>query len=388
MDYVHLHAHSENSFFDGLIKINQLFEKAKNHHMDAVALTEHHNAFSWFDLNEHAKLYHIKPIFGMELNVNKNHLTALAKNEKGVENLLKLNNIAYQKQTKAKVSEKELKEHSEGIIFLSGCIKGMIPQLIREMQFDQAMYEAREYKENLKGEFYIEIQNFKHEIYIDLTKKLLQIAKENALLVVPTNDCHYLEKDEHEYHKQLVSMHSNGKINPVNKENYYKTPDEMEKLFPKYVLEQTVKIANKCNVDFDTFVQTMHGEIEIPLTMFYYYDDAEAIKSVLYAKKEYKLAEFMYKKMRKGGLKLEDLYPHGLLKDTILFAYQLRGKLRAVEPDPYYYIKVNNKFPIWRKNKNAPHSAQIGFFSAQKYGFEIYDRRKKQFTVENQKAAK
>jgi len=372
---IHLHTHTEGSFFDGCCKLNELFLKCQKENMPAIGITDHHNVYSWFKAAKLAKQYNIKAIYGMELNVDKHHLVGLAMNETGLKHLLLLNNLAYSGKRSGKVKESEVFTYSEGIFFLSGCTKGKIPSLLLQGQYEKAEQAAKLYQEKCNGNFALEIQSYQFSSKQQMVKDLISLAKKCQLLIVPTNDCHFLEKNDYGIHHQLVHMHTQGKIKLRNTQNYVKNYDEMRKVFPASILKNTEVIAEQCNVDFLSFMEKQNGTYELPLSMMYYYDEAEALKKALFSNKKYALGNFLYKKMKKENLSLCDIRS-GEIEQELLFAQALKEKLYKVERDPYYYIKVNEYFPIYRKSKEEEPAAQVDYWTAKELGFFIEDRRK------------
>jgi DNA polymerase III alpha subunit len=373
--FTHLHNHTEYSTFDGCSKVESIFAKARQEGMDAVAITDHHNVFGWFPAINAARKYKVDALFGAELNVGKHHITALAIDEYGIENIIRLNNLGYEKSGKPQVSEKQLFEHAKGIHILAGCSKGKIPTLIACGCYEEAKWAIEKYKSAFENRFSIEVQNFRQDTYRKTLESTLYIAKEMGVSVVPTNDCHYMTREDFGHHYHLMATQTNGKIKAVNHENYFKGIAEMEAIFPATALERTNQIRRTCRADFESFIHEQHGEIEIPLSMFYRYDDAEALKRVLSSKQKFKLGSFMYAKMQREDLTLEDLCKTGDLHEEIEAAYGLRGRLRLIERDPYNYIKTTALMPIYRRNKDCGYSAQMDYFTAQALGFEIRSRK-------------
>jgi len=374
--FTQFHLHTENSLFDGISKVEEIIKKCKKEKMESVAVTDHHNVYAWFQLNKLSKMYKMKPIYGIELNVEKHHLTAIAVNNDGLNNLSLLNNIAYLKKNGIKVGEKDLFKHKGGIHVMSGCLKGKIPSFLLNNSYEDAYQIALKYKEVFGEDFSLEIQSYQFHKNKELVKQMIKLSKELRIKVIPTNDCHYLERGEARNHHRLVSMNTNGKSRPTNTENYLKTEAEMKKFYPEYVMENAKNLTDLVKTDFDSFAANIKGEKEMPISMMYYLTDAESIRKALYAKKKYALAEFLYKKITRDKLTLETLYYDSELAEDVEFAYSLRNRLYKIEPDPYYYIKVNDCFPVWRKAKEGTHCAQIDIFMAKELGFEIYDRRK------------
>lgn len=344
--------------------------------MKALAITDHHNVFSWFKMIEAERKYGVKPIFGSELNVGNHHITALAMNEKGVRNIWMLNNIGHQKKARPKITERELKQYAEGIYFLSGCSKGKVPSLLAEREFKKLLDTVEEYKNTFHQNFALEIQNHGRSYNQAVMRTFISLGVKKKIDIIPTNDCHYLNKEDHLFHSRLLSMHTQGKIKQNNTQNYFKTTEEMKEKFPEFMLEQTKEIEKKCEVNLFDMLKNQVGNNEIPLSMLYYYDDASALQKALYSNKQYKLGSYLYKKMKKEDLLLEDIYPSEEIKEELSFAYGLRGKLFQIEPDPNYYIKTDETFPIYRTSKDKEVSAQIDILTAKSLDIPIYDRRK------------
>lgn len=375
-DYIHLHVHSEFSPFDGCITLASLFEKAFQVGMNAIAVTDHHTVFSWFKMSEYEKSYSVRGLRGAELNVGNHHITAIALNEKGLYNLSMLNNLGYAKKTRAKISERELKQHHDGIYFLSGCSKGKIPSLLMKRDFKKAYDTVLDYKQLFSSRFALEVQNHGSANNQTLMRAFISLGVKTGVEIIPTNDCHYLNQEDHGFHSNFLHMKTLGKIKQHNKQNYVKTREEMNQFFPDFMLAQTERVANMAQVDFQAFLKSLKGDKKLPLSVMTYYDDAEALRKILYSKKNYKLGQYMYHKMKKEELRLEDIYLSNELKDVLPFAYQLRGKLYKIEADPHHYIHANDVFPFFRGEKNQPLSAQLDYFTAQQLDLPVYDERK------------
>lgn len=380
--FTHLHNHTEYSFFDGCMKLESLFSKVKRNHMLAVAITDHHNVFAWFDAIQYAKKYQTNCIFGIELNVGKHHLTALAMNQTGIENLIVLNNLGYQKNGRPSVTEKQVYAHAAGIFFLSGCSKGKIPTLIAQGSYVEATALAKEYKERFSNNFALEIHHFNEKNYVKKATGIQHIAHQAQVGIVPTNDCHYLENGEFEMQNRLLTVQTNGKLHAVNNSNYFKTIDEMKLMFPEKLLNQTEHVRKYCRGDFESFIKEQKGDVVLPLAMVYRYGDAEALRKSFHARRQYRLGEYWHKKMKEKDLCLEDLYlPDS--QEELQTAYSLRNRISLIIADPNYYIKTTEYMPIYRKSKADPFCAQLDYFTAKSFGFDIYDRRKERVEDEN-----
>ena len=373
--FTHLHNHSEYSFFDGCSKIETMFAKAKREQMKAVAITDHHNVFAWFESIQFARKYGIDCIFGIELNVGKHHLTALAMNQIGIENLILLNNLGYQKNGRPSVTEKQVFAHAAGIFFLSGCSKGKIPTLIAQGNYLEAIALAKEYRERFSNHFALEIQHFQEKNYAKKAYGVQHIAGRAQVGIIPTNDCHYLELEEFEMHDRLLSVQTNGKLHTVNNSNYFKTIKEMELMFPERILNQTEYVRRKCRGDFESFIREQKGDLVLPVAMVYRYGDADALKKAFHSKRKFRLGEYWYKRMNEQNLTLEDLrLPESV--EEVRTAFSLRNRVSLILADPNYYIKTTEFMPVYRKSKADVHCAQMDYHTAKAFGFEIFDRRK------------
>ena len=267
-NFVHLHVHTEYSLLDGAARIKKLAKVCKEYGMPAVAITDHGNmygAVAFFDACEDNG---IKAIFGCEfyccddLTVKQgktklNHLILLAKNEVGYHNLCKLNTIAFEKgyYYKPRIDLKALKEHSEGLICLSACVAGEVPQLILQRRFDEAEQLVLWFKEVFKDDYYLELQNHGLEEQLIINEKLREFSKKHGIKTVATNDVHYIYRDDAEMQDVLMcvamqkTLDDPDRMKFPNDEFYFKTAEEMEQAFPNdpEAIETTLEIADKCN---------------------------------------------------------------------------------------------------------------------------------------------
>ena len=281
--FVHLHLHSEYSLLDGACRISEIPKKAASMGHSAVAITDHGVLYGAVSFYKACKANGIKPVIGCEVYVSTrtrfdrvfasdsspHHLTLLCKNEIGYKNLIKMVSLSFTEgfYIKPRVDTELLRECSEGLIALSGCIQGKIPSLILQGLSGKALEEALSMQEIFgKGNFYLELQ--KHGIEQDerLCAVLKNISERTGIPMVATNDVHYLSKSDSETHAVMMCIQTNTKITDghhiglPNDEFYYKSTEEMEKLFRDFpgAVENSVKIADKCNFDF-TF-----GEYHLP----------------------------------------------------------------------------------------------------------------------------
>lgn len=287
LDFVHLHVHTEYSLLDGAIRINELVKKVKENGMSAVAITDHGNMFGAINFYKECMSKGIKPIIGMEAYVAKrshtdkeakidnepNHLILLAKNNIGYKNLVKLSSISYTEgfYYKPRIDKELLKKYHEGLICLSACIMGEIPRKILNNNYEGAKESAIEFK-NIFGEddFYLEVQSNKLREQTLVNQKLIQISKELDIPLVATNDCHYLNEEDYYTHEVLLcigtrkTMQDENRLSFKTNEFYLKTKEQMQENFSylNEAIENTVKIAEKCNVTLQ-FGKTILPEFKI-----------------------------------------------------------------------------------------------------------------------------
>ncbi|MHC1725438.1 MAG: DNA polymerase III subunit alpha [Syntrophobacteraceae bacterium] len=278
--FVHLHVHTQYSLLDGAIRLKDLFAAASSFKMPSVAITDHGNMFGALEFYELAKKYDVKPIIGCEayiaprgrhdrgqkLEGNGNgdddrsyHLTLLARNLAGYQNLMKLVSLGYIEgfYYKPRMDKEILRKHSEGLICLSGCLKGEIATLLVRKQLETARRTALEYAEIFEqGNFYLEIQSNGIPEQAIANEGLVGLARELSLPLVATNDCHYLRKSDARAHELLLCIQTGKTILDEKRmkfqtdQLYFKSPEDMAKDFA-YVpdaLKNTLEIAEKCNL--------------------------------------------------------------------------------------------------------------------------------------------
>ena len=271
--FIHLHTHSHYSLLDGLSKPEQMIALAKEHDMPAVALTDHGAMYGAIDFYSTAIKAGVKPIIGVETYVayrtrfdkepgidNKiYHLTLLAENNIGYQNLIKLVTAAHLEgyYYKPRVDKDLLRHFSEGIIALSGCFGGELARALRSRDHDRAVAIAREYQEIFgKNNYFIEIMH-KPEIedHDEVERAMIALARELDIPLVATHDSHYLHKDDQKAHNTLLGIQT-GNVNgedgmTFNFDASFISTKEALTLFPdaRDAVENTMKIAERCNVE-------------------------------------------------------------------------------------------------------------------------------------------
>ncbi len=273
-DFVHLHVHTEYSLLDGIARVNKLVEITKERGYSAVAITDHGNMYGTLSFYEECVKAGIKPILGCEFYIcsdltkkqgkdDMGHLVLLAKNEEGFHNLLKLNEIAFVDgfYYKPRIDYKVLQEHSKGVICLSACVAGHIPQLILQRQFQEAEALAQKMKDMFEeGDFYFEIQNHGLAEQKLVNQHLAEMSKKMNIKMVATNDVHYLNKEDAEMQDVLMCVQMGKFMDDPDRmkfqtdEFYLKTYDEMMEAMVGFeeAVENTLEIANKCEVVLKT----------------------------------------------------------------------------------------------------------------------------------------
>lgn len=268
--FAHLHVHTEYSLLDGAAKIKDLVDIVAERGAPAVAITDHGNMYGVLNFYGACLAKKIKPIIGCEFYIchdmyvksgkaDMGHLVLLAKNDIGYKNLLKLNSIAFVDgfYYKPRIDYKLLKQYSEGLICLSACLAGHIPQLILDNRMEDAEKLALEMKSMFaEGDFYLEIQNhFIPEQKIVLAG-LVELSKKLGIKLVATNDVHYINKDDAQMQDILMCVQMGKDYDDPDRmkfsteEFYLKTREEMEQVLPNFeeAMETTLEIAEKCDV--------------------------------------------------------------------------------------------------------------------------------------------
>ncbi|HOX58398.1 MAG TPA: DNA polymerase III subunit alpha [Candidatus Paceibacterota bacterium] len=280
-DFVHLHLHTEYSLLDGACRLDRLMDKAHELRLPALAITDHGTLYGAIDFYEAAGKRGIKPIIGCEVYVAPrsrfekktstggrdvyHHLVLLAKDEVGYKNLIQLATKAHLEgyYYKPRIDKELLTTHKEGLIALSGCLQGEIPELIQKDQLPRARETIDWFKQTLGAEnFYLELQHHGLPEQAKVNRHLIPWAREFGLKLVATNDVHYIEKDHAHAHDCLIcigtqtQLSDSKRLRYADQQFYLRSADEMRARFsevPEAVLN-SLEVADKCNleIDFDT----------------------------------------------------------------------------------------------------------------------------------------
>ena len=288
--FVHLHAHTEYSMLDGAAKIVDYLKKVKELNQPAAAITDHGNLYGAMEFVQKANDLGIKPIIGYEAyitpgsrfdrpdreNNKRYHLTLLAENNIGYQNLVELVSKAYTEgyYYKPRIDYELLDQHHDGLIALSGCLGGELAQHLapdgsveegntsNERSFEKALDIAKKYQSIFgKENYFIEIHNHRIKQQLDILDDLVEIAELIDAPLVAANDSHYVEENGAEAHDALLCVQTNRTLDDESRfrfdgSGYYvKSAEEMRKLFPedKYpgACDNTLAIANRVNYEFN-----------------------------------------------------------------------------------------------------------------------------------------
>lgn len=274
-DFVHLHVHSEYSLLDGMCRIKDLPKRAKELGMKAIAITDHGVMYGAVNFYKECKKEGIKPIIGCEVYVaprsrfekeagiddDYSHLILLVKNKTGYQNLIKLVSLSFTEgyYYKPRIDTEILEKYSEGLVCLSACLAGSVNKAILKDNLEEAKNIALWHKKVFGEDYYLEIQNNGLPEQVMVNQKLISLSRELDIPLVGTNDAHYLKKEDSYNHEILLCIQTAKKIHDEDRmrfetdEFYIKSPEEMADYFSAVpeAIENTVKIADKCNFDFE-----------------------------------------------------------------------------------------------------------------------------------------
>jgi DNA polymerase-3 subunit alpha len=288
--YVHLHNHTQYSLLDGLTKVPALIERIKELGMDSVAMTDHGTMSGAIEFYKAAKAAGIRPIIGMEAYVAPRthqdrdpqkdrqyyHLTMIAMNNAGYQNLMQLSTIANLEgfYYKPRIDHNLIEKYNEGLIILSGCIGGEVGDALRQDQYEQAKKTAQWYKKIFGERYYIELMDHGHpehtaawEEQTKVNAGLLKLADELNIPAVVTCDAHYLMHEDQEAHEILLCVQTGSYVSDEKRFSlkdfhlHVEDPGEIIKRWGKThpeLITNTKKIADMCNVEIEL------GKILIP----------------------------------------------------------------------------------------------------------------------------
>ena len=275
MSFVHLHVHTEYSLLDGACRIGGMMDRLKEIGQDAIAITDHGVMYGCIDFYKAAKAAGIKPIIGCEVYVSRRgmedrvhgidndpyHLVLLCENRKGYENLCYMVSEAYTRgfYGKPRVDIALLEKYHEGLVALSACLAGAIPQYLMLEDYEAAKDYALKMANIFgKDHFYLELQDHGIDVQRPVNQGVMRIARETGLPLVVTNDAHYLRREDAQMQDVLLCVQTGKTVDDTNRmkfqteEFYLKSEEELRELFPNCdeAFANTVRIAEMCNLDF------------------------------------------------------------------------------------------------------------------------------------------
>lgn len=275
--FVHLHVHTKYSLLNAACHIEDLVDEAKSFGMPAMAITDNGNMFGVVEFYSACKKAGIKPIIGAEVYVapesrfeRATHglqgasypLVLLCENDLGYYNLVQLVSIGYLEgfYYKPRVDKEMLRQYSKGLIALSGPMRGEVPHNLNLGQNEKAIKAAKEYIDIFgKNNFFMEVIRSGLREQEKANEEVIKLAKNLEIPLVAANDVHYLKREYARAHEALVcigqqtTLDDPGRFRSSTDEFYFKSPDEMVKLFKDLpeAIDNTVKIAERCKVEFD-----------------------------------------------------------------------------------------------------------------------------------------
>ena len=289
MNFTHLHVHTEYSLLDGSNKIKECVLRVKELGMDSVAITDHGVMFGVIDFYRAAKAEGIRPILGCEVYVANGsrfdreignnedryyHLVLLAENNTGYNNLMKIFSKGFTEgyYYKPRVDMEVLEQYHEGIIALSACLAGEVQRYLNRGFYEEGKKAALKYEGIFgKGNFFLELQDHGLPEQKRVNMELLRLSQETGIELVATNDVHYTYAEDEKPHDILLCLQTGKKLSDENRmryeggQYYVKSPEEMAEIFPYALqaLENTQKIANRCNVEIE-FGVTKLPKYDVP----------------------------------------------------------------------------------------------------------------------------
>ncbi len=272
--FVHLHVHTQYSLLDGMNRIDDLVRRAGEFGMPALAITDHGNMFGVIEFYQKAMKAGLKPIIGCEVYVAQesmarrggspesiHHLTLLAADNTGYRNLIKLVTMAHLEgfYYKPRVDKELLAAHAEGLVALSGCLKGEIAQHLLAGREEEAGRAAGAYRDIFTGRFLLELQDNGLEEQRKVNREMIALGRRLGIRLAATNDCHYLEQKDAPVHEILLCIQTGKTIQDADRmrlqtdQFYFRSPQEMEQLFAEVPesLTATAAVAEMCNVNLE-----------------------------------------------------------------------------------------------------------------------------------------
>jgi DNA polymerase III subunit alpha len=277
-EFCHLHVHTQYSLLDGACRIDRLAARAVELGMPAVAITDHGNMFGVMEFDRTMRAADVKPLIGYEgyftpgdRRVREGgrkapplyHLTFLARNQQGLDNLYRMSSLAYIEgfYYKPRIDWELLSQCADGLVCLSGCLGGRSNVALLADKEDEAASWLGDLRDLFGSEyFFVELQDHGLEEQKRILAPSLNLARRMDIPVVVTNDCHYINKDDRDWHDLLLCINTRStrddpkRFRMESDQLYFKTADEMALIVPDApdALTNTLRIAEMCEVEMDT----------------------------------------------------------------------------------------------------------------------------------------
>ena len=279
--FAHLHCHTHYSLLDGVTRIPELVEQVKAAGMNSCAITDHGNLYGAMEFYNACRAGDVNPILGFEAYIAPGdrrlktgasrmkeasfHLTLLAMNRTGFQNLVRLSSRAFIEgfYYKPRIDKEILEEHNEGIICLSGCASGELSSLLLADRNDEARELCEWYVKTFGDRFYMEIQNSGVEIQKLCADGTIDLAQKMGLPLVATNDAHYLCREDADVQDVLLCVNTRAtrsdekRMKMTGDEFFVRGPEEMYEAFPGHAdaVARSQEIADRCNIELDLTAQ-------------------------------------------------------------------------------------------------------------------------------------
>ncbi|NLI54073.1 MAG: DNA polymerase III subunit alpha [Clostridiales bacterium] len=280
-NFTHLHVHTQYSLLDGAARIPDLVRRAKSLGQTSLAITDHGVMYGVIDFYKACKKEGVKPVIGMETYVAPRsmqdregsqdreyaHLILLCKNETGYQNLMVLSSEAFLHgfYYRPRIDYELLEQHAEGLVCLSACLAGDIPQALLANDYDGALRHAKRLQGMFGEDFYIELQNHGIPEQIQVLPGLRKIAAEIGAKCVVTNDVHYVSSDDAEAQDVLLCIQTQRFVDEPDRmrmegeQFYLKSEEEMLQALPEDAdaLANTAEVVDKCNLEIPFGIRRM-----------------------------------------------------------------------------------------------------------------------------------
>jgi len=282
MSFIHLHTHSDYSPQDGAQSCDMIAAKAAKLGMNSVALTDHGRAGGLLNFKKACEKNKIKPIYGTESYIAPSsrtlkekienfkpqyHLVLLAKNIAGLKNIFQLSSIGWKEgfYYKPRIDLTSLRNHSEGLVCLSGCGSGMVSQMLSEGREQEARAYSDELYDIFRDDFYLEVQNHGLEWQLPLKQQIFTLSKNSGYPIVATQDSHYQDQKDSVFHSAICKLAA-GNLQFESDQSYFKSEKEMKEMFDEeewHSIYRTQEVADKCNCNWE-FGKTIWPVYDLP----------------------------------------------------------------------------------------------------------------------------